>query len=441
MIDDRSALVASPRHAVALDCIEAGIERALPERVVATSVRLDGNVLSVGETAVDLTAYSAIVVVGGGKGAGQLAAAIEGLLGDRIETGVVVTDAVTETTHIEQVEAAHPVPDERGQAGGARVLETVRDADAETLILAAITGGGSALLPAPAGEVGLADLQAVTDRLVRSGATIEEINAVRKHLSATKGGRLAQAAAPARVVGLVISDVVGNRLDVIASGPLSPDPSTYDEAQAVLRAYDIAIPDSVRRRLTAGAAGDVSETPTAGDEAFSSVSVQVLVDGLAALHAAAGAAADHGYDPIVLSSRIRGEARESAKTHVGIAAEIAASGTPIEPPAVVLTGGETTVRVEGNGEGGPNQEFALSGAIELDESEICLAAVDTDGIDGSTAAAGAIVTSADGTPTAAAHAALRANDANSFLAGTGSLIHTGPTGTNVNDLRVLVVGE
>jgi glycerate 2-kinase len=441
MIENRAALSESRPHDVALDCIEAGIRRVLPERVVAESVRLDGDQFTVAGDAYDLAAYEEVVVVGGGKAAGHLAAALEDLLGERIRTGVVVTDAPATTERIEQVEARHPVPDEAGRAGAEAVNDLVTQCGEASLVVALVAGGASALLPAPAGDIDLAALQTVTDRLVRSGATIGEINAVRKHLSALKGGQLAAAANPATVVGLVVSDVVGNRLPVIASGPLSADDSTYAAARSVLDRYDIDPPASVRDRLAAGVAGAVPETPTAGDAAFDRVSLHVVADGLQALDAAADAAAERGFEPLVLSSRVRGEAREAARTHVGIAAEIAATGTPVDPPAIVLTGGETTVTVTGDGEGGPNQEFALAGALDLDQAGVCLAAVDTDGRDGPTDVAGAIVTAADGEPADAARDALRRNDAGSLLAERGALIETGPTGTNVNDLRVLVVDD
>ncbi len=440
MIENRSALAASGRHDVALDCIEAGLDRVRPERIVDDAMAVDGAVLTVDGSTYDLGAFEEVVVVGGGNAAGHLAASVEGVLGERIQTGVVVTDVPCETARIEQIRGAHPIPDEAAVAGARQVLERVQAANGDTLVLAVLSGGASALLPAPADPVSLADLQTVTDQLLQGGAAIEELNAVRKHLSRLKGGQLARAAAPATVVGLVVSDVVGNRLDVIASGPLSPDTSTFEEAQTALEAYDIGVPDGVRERLAAGAAGDIPETPHPGDDAFDTVSVHVIADGLAALEAAADTAADHGYEPLVLGDRIRGEATEAATVHVGIGESIAATGTPTEPPAVVLSGGETTVTVQGDGTGGPNQEFALSSAIELAQESICVASVDTDGIDGPTDAAGAIVTAADGRPAATARAALQSNNASQFLARTDSLIRTGPTGTNVNDLRVLVVG-
>jgi hydroxypyruvate reductase len=436
----RNSLAETPAHEVALECLEAGIEGAHPGRIVDEKVALDGDRLTVDDAAYDLSAYRGVIVLGGGNAAGTVAAGLEDELGDRIANGTVMTDVPVETSAIEVAEGDHPVPSERGMEGAARVLELAESATEETLILGVVTGGGSALLPAPAGDLSLGDVRWVTDELLACGATIGEINAVRKHLSALKGGRLAEAAAPARVVGLVFSDVVGNDLDVVASGPLTPDSSTYREALDVVNRYDLDVPTTVRERLERGVAADIAETPGTDDPAFERVDVHVLADSFTALEAARAEAVERGYDAHVLSSRIRGEAREAAKSHVAVAEEMLATRNPFEPPAVVLSGGETTVTLRGDGDGGPNQEFALSAALELDDPGVVVASADTDGIDGASDAAGAIVdadTVAD--DLAAARDALARNDAYAFLAARDALIETGPTGTNVNDLRVMVV--
>ncbi|UPV76721.1 DUF4147 domain-containing protein (plasmid) [Halorussus limi] len=436
----QDSLAETAAHEVALNCLEAGIEGAHPTRVVGENVTLDGDQLTVCGATYDLSEYEEVLVVGGGNAAGTVAAGLEDEVGDRIDGGVVVTDVLPETTEVELVEGDHPVPSDRGAAGAAQVRELAESATAETFVLGVVTGGGSALLPAPAGDLSLADLQRVTDELLVSGAEIDEINAVRKHLSAIKGGRLAEAAAPATVAGLVFSDVVGNDLDVVASGPLTPDRSTYAEALDVLDRYALDVPESVRERLRRGVAGDLPETPGPDDSAFEGVETHVLADGFTALDAARDEAVERGYDAHVLSSRIRGEAREAAKSHVGIAEEMRATGNPFEPPAVVLSGGETTVTLRGDGDGGPNQEFALSAALELDEEDVVIASVDTDGIDGASEAAGAIVdTETVGDAKGEARTALEENDAFPFLAARDALVVTGPTGTNVNDLRVMVV--
>jgi hydroxypyruvate reductase len=438
MIRNRAVLERSSAHAVALDCVAAGIEAAHPERVVRDAVHLDGDELRIADGAYDLGDYDEVVVVGGGKAAAQVAVALEAVLGDRLTRGAVVTNDPEKTVRVEVLAGDHPVPSEEDVESTRRVLELVEGVDEDTLVLAVVTGGGSALLAAPAGGISLADLQATTGALLDSGATIHEMNAVRKHLSAVKGGQLARTAAPATVVSLVFSDVVGDDLDVIASGPTVPDTSTFDDALDVLDRYDVAVPEAVRERLERGAAGDIPETPDAGDSAFARTAAHVLADSFTALSAARDAADAAGFDALVLSSRVRGEAREAAKVHAGIAEECAATGNPASPPVVLLSGGETTVTVRGSGSGGRNQEFALSAALEL-EADAVVASVDTDGIDGSTDAAGAIVDADTVEDTREAQAALADNDAFGFFGGRDALVYTGKTGTNVNDLRVLVV--
>ena len=450
MIDDRDALASTTARKVALDCLEAGIEAGHPRTVIRDAVTLEDETFRIAETTYDLETYDDLVVLGGGNAAAHVAAALEEILGDRIDGGVVVTDDPVDTEHVEVREGDHPVPSERGVAGARALLKTADAADEDTLVLAAITGGGSALMPAPAGDVSLADLQSTTDALLASGADIGEINAVRKHLSALKGGRLARRIAPATVAAVLFSDVVGNDPSVIASGPLTADETTYADALAVLERYGIDAPATVVDRLERGAADETAETPVSDDPAFERVSTRILADGMTVLEAACEAAADRGYEPHVLSSRIRGEAREAATVHMGIAEEVRATGTPVSPPAVLLSGGETTVTIRGDGTGGPNQEFAMSAALALANeretensdgvgSDITVAAVDTDGIDGVTDAAGALV---DGTTVKepdSARDALAENDVFPSLESRHALVRTGPTGTNLNDLRVLVV--
>jgi hydroxypyruvate reductase len=453
------------RHEAALACVRAGIEAAHPERILESSVELlgddgddgddesgegeDGNEdgrerLRVDEAVYDLREFDRVVVVGGGKAAAGVAEALERVLGDRIDAGAVVTYDPGEGDRIEHLPGDHPVPSERGVESTRRLVSLLDDADERTLVLAVVTGGASALLPAPADGVSLSDLQATTERLLDSGADIGEINAVRKHLSKLKGGGLARAAAPATVVSLVFSDVVGNDLGVIASGPTVPDETTYDDALAVCDRYDLALPDAVRGRLERGVAGDLPETPNPSDPIFDRVDNHVLADGFTALDAARSEAGSRGYDACLLSSRVRGEAREAAKSHVAVGEEALATGNPVDPPAVVLSGGETTVTVHGDGVGGPNLEYALSAALELagGDARGVLASVDTDGKDGGTDVAGALVDGGtlDGRDDrAAARDALARNDALPCLDDRDCLIRTGPTGTNVNDLRVLLV--
>lgn len=469
LISDRDSLADSPAHDLALACVEAGIEAARPERAAA-ELDLDGDDLRVGDETYDLGTFDELLVLGGGKASDRLAAALEDLLGERIDGGAVVVphSAGGEATdrrrrsadegsngegdprdggtavedgpgRVHRLVGSHPVPDEDSVAGARRVLELARGAGDATLVLAVVTGGGSALLAAPAGGITLDDLQTVTEDLLDSGATIQEVNAVRKHCSTIKGGQLARAAAPATVVGLVMSDVVGDDLGVIASGPTAPDPTTYRDALTVLDRYGIRAPTAVRDRLERGEAGNHPETPKPGDPTVDSVNNHVLANAHTALEAARSRASERGYDPLVLSARVRGEAREAALTHVAVAEEILDTGNPISPPAVVLTGGETTVTVQGDGTGGPNQEFALGAALEIPDGAV-LASVDTDGLDGSTDAAGGLVDPTTvGEDANEARDALADNDAYRFLDAHGSLVRTGPTGTNVNDLRIIVV--
>ncbi|WP_137288718.1 glycerate kinase type-2 family protein [Natronorubrum halophilum] len=438
MIENRDRLVTTDARDTALSCIEAGIEAGHPRRVVRDALSLEGDTLRIADAAYDLTRYDEVVVIGGGNAAAHVAAALEEVLENRIDRGVVVTDDPAETDRVTVNEGDHPVPSERAVEGTREVLAAADAADERTLVLAAITGGGSALMPAPAGDVSLEDLQTTTNALLESGADIHEINAVRKHCSALKGGQLARRAAPATVVSLILSDVVGNDLSVIASGPMAPDESTFADALAVLERYEIEVPAAVSDRLEAGGAGEYPETPGPDDPAFETVSNHIVADGMTVLEAARDVAAERGYETLVLSSRIRGEARDAATMHVAVAEEMVATETPISPPAVILSGGETTVTVIGDGEGGPNQEFATSAALEL-EDRITVAAVDTDGIDGATDAAGALVDATTVEDRETARAALATNDVYPYLDERDGLIVTGPSGTNLNDLRVLVV--
>jgi hydroxypyruvate reductase len=444
VIQNREVLAGTRGRELALDCIEAGVRAARPDRVIHSAVSLDGDHLRVGDETYDLGEYREVVLVGGGKVAALVATELSGILGDRIARGAVVTDTPVEVPipNVEVYEGGHPVPNEESVAGARRVRKLAETANEQTLLLAVITGGGSALITAPAPDVELADVRAVTDAMLDAGMEIAEINAVRKHVSAIKGGNLARAAVPATVVGLVFSDVVGNDLGVIASGPTSPDDSTYEAALAGLDRYGVEVPPRVCDHLERGAAGELPETPDASDPAFDRVHNHVLADGMTALEAARSVVEEVGYDPLVLSSRIRGEAQEVAKVHVGIGEECLTTDTPVGPPAVVLSGGELTVTVAGDGAGGPSAEFCTCAAIEVaDDPGLTVAAVDTDGIDGRSDAAGGIV---DGDTVADpddARRALAESDAATYLADRRAAVVTGPTGTNVNDLRVLVVED
>ncbi len=381
------------------------------------------------------------IVVGAGKAAASMAAAVEAHWRGPLE-GLVVTryGHGMPTSRIKVVEASHPVPDAAGPAAAKAILDSVRGLGPDDLVLALISGGGSALLALPDGDITLADKQAINRALLRSGAHIGEMNCVRKHLSAIKGGRLAAAAAPARVVSLIISDVPGDDLSVIASGPTVADQTTQADALAVLKKYSIEASPAVMRQLNDPA----RETPKPGNPALANVSNILIATPQMSLEAAAKVAREAGFAPLILGNAIEGEARECAIVHAGIALQAAGYGQPVAPPCAIISGGETTVTVRGKGRGGRNAEFLLGLAIALDgRAGISALAGDTDGIDGSEDNAGAIITP-DSLARAAslglnAPAHLANNDAYSVFSQLGDLVVTGPTLTNVNDFRVILV--
>lgn len=438
MIENRSDLAITQPRETALTCIEAGIRAAHPERVLEKAVTLDGSELVIQGDRYDLDEYSRVWMLGGGKASEAVASGLEALLEDRIDGGMIVTPDPGTSGVVERLPGDHPVPSDRGVESTHRLLERANQATPGTLVIAPITGGGSALMAAPADPVTLVDLQTLTDSLLESGASIEEINAVRKHLSVIKGGGLARAVEPATVIGLLFSDVVGNDPGIIASGPTAPDPTTFAQASEVLDRYGVDVPETVGDRLQRGRSGGIPDTPGPADPLFDHVENYVVADGFTALTAARRAANERGYRAIILSARVTGEAREAAKTHTAIAEEILATGNPIDPPAVLLSGGETTVTVRGTGYGGPNQEFALQAAL-AQSGGITITSVDTDGFDGSTDAAGGLTDGTTIDDEGMAVKALYENDAYSYLEERNALVFTGSTETNVNDLRVLVV--
>ncbi len=381
------------------------------------------------------------IVIGAGKASGAMAKAVEDHWQGPLE-GLVVTryGHKLPTTRIEVIEAGHPVPDSAGREAAARILKMVQGLGADDLVLCLISGGGSALLALPAAGVSLADKQAVNKALLKSGATIGEMNAVRKHLSAIKGGRLALAASPARVVALMISDVPGDDPSVIASGPTVVDPTSNAEALAILGKYGIAAPPAVVTRLKS----ESDETPKPGDPRLAKVENIMIATPQASLEAAASVARKAGVTPVILGNAIEGESRDVALVHAGIARQCADYGQPAMPPCVLLSGGETTITLKGNGKGGRNTEFLLALAIALEgKPGINALAADTDGIDGSENNAGALI-SPDTLARAAAagldaKAMLADNDPYGFFVALGDLLVTGPTLTNVNDFRAVLI--
>jgi glycerate 2-kinase len=386
------------------------------------------------------------VVVGAGKAGASMARAVEAHWpADKPLSGLVVTrygHGVGPLKQIEVVEAAHPIPDAAGQQAASRILDLVKGLGPDDLALCLISGGGSALLSLPAPGITLYDKQALNRALLKSGANINEINCVRKHLSAIKGGRLALAAAPAKILSLIISDVPGDDPSVIASGPTTPDTTTLADAKAVLRRYGIVPPPSVQARLDDSAC----ETPKPGDPAFARSETRIIAAPQASLEAAAEVAAQAGYRLLILGDAIEGEAREVGKVMAGIARQVAVHGQPAPAPCVLVSGGETTVTVGGAGRGGRNVEFLLSLAVELDgRPRIFAIAGDTDGVDGAEDVAGAIVTpdSLERARRAGlnARASLAENDGHGFFGALGDQVVTGPTLTNVNDFRAVLINS
>ncbi|MCG6878958.1 MAG: glycerate kinase [Deltaproteobacteria bacterium] len=396
----------------------------------------------------DLKQFDRISLVGGGKATAPMAKAMEALLGDRIHTGMInVKYGFTDELNVTQtVEASHPLPDENGAKGTETIMNFLAKATDKDLIISLISGGGSALLCQPAQGISLAEKQAVTGMLLDCGASIDEINTVRKHLSAAKGGQMARAAFPATVINLMLSDVVGDKMDVIASGPFVPDPSTFKDAFGVLRKYDLKdVPESIVRRLEDGSQGLISDTPKAGDPVFLYVSNIIVGSNMLALEAAQKKAREFGYNTLILSSLIEGETRDVARVHCAILREICRTGRPMAEPACIISGGETTVTIRGKGLGGRNQEFCLVSAIEIAElpDKMVVLSGGTDGNDGPTDAAGAVVDphTVERGRSAGLWAIdyLNNNDAYHFFEKTEDLLMTGPTNTNVMDVRLLLI--
>lgn len=429
----------TPREA-ALSIWRSALAAAAVDPLVRSVLRLRDDTLVCGPSSVDLTSVERVLVLGCGKAGASMTRAVEAVLGDRIDAGfVVVKDGHTLPARtVELAEAGHPVPDRRGHAAAERLLALAEGAGPRDLVVFLVSGGGSALLPAPAPPITLEEKQEVTRLLLAAGATIGELNAVRKHLSLLKGGQLARAASPARILTLLLSDVLGDPLDVIASGPTAPDPTTFGEALDVLARRGVLerVAASVRRRLEAGARGEVPETPKPGDPLFSQVTHVVVGNNRLVVDAAARAAEGLGYPPRIATAALEGEAREVGPALLEQARSSA-------PPSCLIAGGETTVTVRGRGRGGRCQELALAAALALtaDDAFTVLAA-GTDGTDGPTDAAGAIV---DVTTVPRGRAmgldpegTLADNDAHSFLSATDDIIITGPTNTNLLDLYLVL---
>jgi glycerate 2-kinase len=420
------------------EILSAGLTAADPREAVLGSVRFENGSVIAGDKRFDA---ERIFVLAAGKAAGPMARAAEDLFGESLKGGLIVTKYGHEASseRLEVLFASHPEPDENGVEAARRVEELARSLGEGDLLLALISGGASALLADPAPPITLAELKELTGALLRSGADISEINTVRKHVSVLKGGGLVRLAAPTRTLTLLLSDVVGDDPSAIASGLTAPDPTTLEDARRGLERYGIEPPESIAEHLK-----NAPETPKSGDPVFQKVVNVICGSGRHAAEVAVTKCRELGYEPLLLSTTITGDARGIASVYAAVIREVLESGNPLPPPCAVVSGGEATVPVRGSGMGGPNQEFALALAVELDGVEGWAAlAADTDGHDGPTDAAGGLV---DGAAAKGIRnhgidpeAALANNDAYAALEAGGALLVTGPTGTNVNDLRVALV--
>ena len=424
-----------------------------PSKILKERIRIERDRLSIkmhgdSEKIFDLKAFHKIVLVGTGKASSSMARAIEELFGDRMTKGVITTKYghLLPLKQTQTIEAGHPIPDRKGYEGARKIQRLLKESGPNDLVIFLLSGGGSALLPFPADGIELKEKQEVTQLLLDSGADIKEINTVRKHISWMKGGWVAKWAYPSTVIALILSDVVGDQLDVIGSGPTVPDPSTFEEAWEILKKYGLLneITPSIRKHLQSGREGKVEETPKPGEAAFEKVSNILIGSNILALREAKKEAESLGFNTLILSSSIEGETREASRFHTAVAKEVISSGNPIPRPACILSGGETTVTIKGKGLGGRNQEFVLAGALEISGVEkVVLLSGGTDGTDGPTDASGAL---ADHTTVHRAKtmglnpkAHLENNDAYPFFQKLGDLLITGPTHTNVMDVRIILV--
>ena len=427
----------------------AGVKAASPDTVIRQTLHVENDMLDVQGKQYDLRKINRIFVVGAGKATAVMAKSVEATLGDRISGGIISVKYghTADLKKIETIEAGHPVPDKSGWDAAQKIINVVSAAGKDDLVICLLSGGGSALLPLPAEGLRLEDKQDVTALLLSCGADITEINTVRKHMSGIKGGQLARAMAPAQGLCLVLSDVVGDDLSVIASGPCEADDSTFRQAWQIIETYRLEnrVPERAAEFLKMGLAGEVSETPKPGAEEFENVLTRIVGSNSKALAACEAIARELGYHPLVLSAFFEGETHTLAGLHGAIARQIRLHDQPIGTPACILSGGESTLRLTGNGKGGRNQQAALAAALKIaDLKDVVLLCGGTDGSDGPTDAAGAVV---DGqTLTRAqdkgldAEMYLRENNAYPFFEVLNDLVITGPTGTNVMDLTILLVG-
>jgi len=435
-------------RALALKSLESALNVIDPRQIIKSRLSLKNSLLEVNGHSFDLKKFRDVYVVGGGKASGPMAEALEQILGKHITSGSVNIPCGSKhkTKIVELHEASHPIPDESGVEGTRRMLEIAERSKKDDLVICLISGGGSSLMPLPRDGISITDKRSFTETLLKSGATINEINTVRKHISDFKGGWLAKRAHPATILNLILSDVVGDPLSFIASGPTVPDSTTFSDAIKVLKRHGLwdKAPKSIKRVLSQGEKGLIPETPRASDKVFKRVYNVVVGNNRSAGLVACESLKSADLNTLLLTSSLEGEARYVGATLASIAREVSISGNPVPKPAGIVAGGETTVTVTGKGLGGRNQEIALAAALKLgDVNGVVVASLSTDGVDGPTDAAGAI---ADGKTLVravemelSADEILAENDSYNFFSKLGDLIFTGPTGTNVNDISVIVV--
>ncbi len=436
------------RFQQAREIFRAALSAVKPEKLVKKCLSFSGRTLTVGGERYHLDAAGNIFVLGAGKAAAGMARGVEDILGEAVRGGIAILPCgIAHSLRRTEVRyASHPVPDRSGTRAAEELMAVARSAGPEDLVIVLLSGGGSALLTAPAPGVSREDLGAINKLLLRSGAAIGEINAVRKHLSRVKGGGLARLAAPARVIGLLLSDVPDDDPAVIASGPAAPDPTTFGDCIEILKRYSLwdEAPDSIRRRLEEGSRGLIPETPKPGDPVFENVRNIVIGNNQMALAGAAAKARDLGYQVIVRPEAVTGDTRAAAAFHCAQVRRLRKNRGPAAKPAALISGGETTVRVTGAGRGGRNQEFVLACAGEIAGWRgVTVLSGGTDGIDGDTLAAGAMADGSTGERGPALGLKmddfLERNDSYSYFAALGDLLITGPTGTNVMDVHVILV--
>lgn len=467
-INNKKTLIGNARSGVnrrarriALTALEGALAAVDPREIIQSKVTLKNNRLRIHQQEFDLDRFNKIVVIGGGKASGKMAEALEEILGDRISAGVVnvpygkistfdemkaFESSNTAFRTIKLHQAGHPIPDRAGLEGAKEIVELANQAGKDDLVFCLISGGGSSLMPLPRGEVVLNDKRLITEKLLRSGATINEVNTVRKHISNFKGGMLAKRAYPATIVNLILSDVIGDPLEFIASGPTIPDSTTFRDAVGILKRYRLwkALPKSAKALLIQGEKGKIPETPKRGDKVFRKVHSFIIGNNRLASLATCRRLKEQNLSAILLTSFLEGEAKHVGTMLASVAKEVLTSGNPSPKPCGIVAGGETTVTVVGNGKGGRNQEVVLSAALMISGVKgAVIASLSTDGVDGPTSAAGAL---ADGETIPRslgqkldARNLLANNDSYSFFSEMDDLILTGPTETNVNDIAVIVV--